>query len=124
MRPEVLILDEPTAGLDPQTHRDILDMISEIHRKQRNITILVSHNMNDVANLCDHVLVINKGKLVMDGTPEEVFAKADELSEMGLSAPPAAEFLRSLKKRGVNIENIPLSAEAAAEEIIKALSRG
>ncbi|MBO4725272.1 MAG: energy-coupling factor transporter ATPase, partial [Firmicutes bacterium] len=69
MQPEVLILDEPTAGLDPQTHRDILGMISEIHREQHNITILVSHNMNDVANLCDHVLVINKGKLVMDGTP-------------------------------------------------------
>ena len=69
MQPEVLILDEPTAGLDPQTHRDILGMISEIHREQHNITILVSHNMNDVANLCDHVLVVNKGKLVMDGTP-------------------------------------------------------
>lgn len=124
MQPEVLILDEPTAGLDPQTHRDILDMISEIHREQKNITILVSHNMNDVANLCDHVLVINKGKLVMDGTPTEVFARADELSEMGLSAPPAAEFLRSLQEKGVKIDNIPLSVEAASEEIIKAMRKG
>ena len=124
MQPEVLILDEPTAGLDPQTHRDILGMISEIHREQHNITILVSHNMNDVANLCDHVLVINKGKLVMDGTPTEVFARADELSDMGLSAPPAAEFLRSLRSKGVKIDNIPLSIEAASEEIIKAMRKG
>ena len=124
MQPEVLILDEPTAGLDPQTHRDILGMISEIHEKQHNITILVSHNMNDVANLCDHVLVINKGKLVMDGTPTEVFARADELSDMGLSAPPAAEFLRSLRQKGLKIDNIPLSIEAASEEIIKAMRKG
>ena len=124
MQPEVLILDEPTAGLDPQTHRDILGMISEIHREQHNITILVSHNMNDVANLCDHVLVINKGKLVMDGTPTEVFARADELSDMGLSAPPAAEFLRSLRQKGVKIDNIPLSIEAASEEIIKTMQKG
>lgn len=123
MRPEVLILDEPTAGLDPKTHKDVLGMINDIHEKQHNITILVSHNMSDVAEMCNHVLVINKGKLVMDGTPEEVFGRADELNEMGLSAPPAAEFLRRLKDSGVPIERIPLDVAGAADEIIKVLGR-
>lgn len=123
MRPEVLILDEPTAGLDPKTHKDVLGMINDIHEKQHNITILVSHNMSDVAAMCDHVLVINKGKLVMDGTPEEVFGRADELNEMGLSAPPAAEFLRRLKASGVPIGRIPLDVAGAADEIIKVLGR-
>lgn len=123
MRPEVLILDEPTAGLDPKTHKDVLGMINDIHEKQHNITILVSHNMSDVAAMCDHVLVINKGKLVMDGTPEEVFGRADELNEMGLSAPPAAEFLRRLKDSGVPIGRIPLDVAGAADEIIKVLGR-
>lgn len=123
MRPEVLILDEPTAGLDPKTHKDVLGMINDIHEKQHNITILVSHNMSDVAAMCDHVLVINKGKLVMDGTPEEVFDRADELNEMGLSAPPAAEFLRRLKASGVPIGRIPLDVAGAADEIIKVLGR-
>ncbi len=123
MRPEVLILDEPTAGLDPKTHKDVLGMINDIHEKQHNITILVSHNMSDVAEMCDHVLVINKGKLVMDGTPEEVFGRADELNEMGLSAPPAAEFLRRLKASGVPIGRIPLDVAGAADEIIKVLGR-
>lgn len=123
MRPEVLILDEPTAGLDPKTHKDVLGMINDIHEKQHNITILVSHNMSDVAAMCDHVLVINKGRLVMDGTPEEVFGRADELNEMGLSAPPAAEFLRRLKASGVPIGRIPLDVAGAADEIIKVLGR-
>ena len=98
-------------------------MINDIHEKQHNITILVSHNMSDVAEMCDHVLVINKGKLVMDGTPEEVFGRADELNEMGLSAPPAAEFLRRLKSSGVPIGRIPLDVAGAADEIIKVLGR-
>ncbi len=123
MRPEVLILDEPTAGLDPKTHKDVLEMIKEIHEKQHNITILVSHNMSDVAKMCDHVLVINEGRLAMDGTPEEVFARADELNQMGLSAPPAAEFLHRLKRNGAPIENVPLDIEGAAEELIKVLRR-
>ncbi len=123
MRPEVLILDEPTAGLDPKTHRDVLAMIKEIHEKQHNITILVSHNMSDVAAMCDHVLVINEGRLAMDGTPKEVFARADELNRMGLSAPPPAEFLRKLQNKGVPVENISLDVMGAAEELIKVLRR-
>ncbi|MBR3374434.1 MAG: energy-coupling factor transporter ATPase, partial [Firmicutes bacterium] len=75
MKPEVLILDEPTAGLDPRAHKDILRMIREVHEKTGNITILVSHNMGDVAEMADKVMVIDGGKLVIMGTPEEVFSQ-------------------------------------------------
>lgn len=92
MDPEVLILDEPTAGLDPQGHKDILDMIKRI-KEERNLTIfLVSHNMNDVAELADHVLVMHGGKLVMDGSPREIFSREEELTSMGLDIPDATRF--------------------------------
>ena len=103
MRPEVLILDEPAAGLDPKGHKDILDMISRI-RKEYNMTIIiVSHNMDDVAELANHVLVMDKGHLVMDGTPEEVFARGDELMAMGLGLPSGMKFLNLLKEKGEEI---------------------
>ena len=73
MKPEILILDEPTAGLDPSAHRDVLELIRRIHRKERMTILLVSHNMGDIAELADRVLVMNRGKLVMNGTPAEVF---------------------------------------------------
>lgn len=92
MEPEVLILDEPTAGLDPKGHRDILDMIQRI-KKDRNLTIFfVSHNMGDVADLADKVLVMDSGKLVMDGSVLEVFSREEELKAMGLDLPPAMSF--------------------------------
>ena len=94
MRPEVLILDEPTAGLDPGSHREILDMIEEIHRKENNIIIFVSHNMADVANLADKVLVMDKGHLVMSGTPQEVFSNHEKLSEIGLDIPPVTKLMQ------------------------------
>ena len=88
MRPEVLILDEPTAGLDPKAHKDVLKMIEDVHGKTGNITVLVSHNMADIANLSDKVLVIDSGRVVTMGTTEEVFSKRDELSYVGLDLPP------------------------------------
>lgn len=99
MQPEVLILDEPTAGLDPQGHKEILAMIKRI-KEEKNLSIfLVSHNMNDVAQLADHVLVMHAGKLVMDGSPREVFAREEELKAMGLDIPDATRFG---KKFGIN----------------------
>ena len=79
MEPEVLVLDEPTAGLNPKAHFDILNMVQDIHVREHNITIFVSHNMNDIARMSDQVLVIHKGRLVMNGTPAEVFAREEEL---------------------------------------------
>lgn len=101
MRPEVLILDEPTAGLDPKAHKDVLAMIEEVHRRTGNITILVSHNMADIAGLSDKVLVIDSGRMVTIGTPKEVFSHRRELSGVGLDLPPITQLTESLRDRGM-----------------------
>lgn len=121
MKPEILILDEPTAGLDPSAHRDVLELIRRIHRKERMTILLVSHNMGDIAELADRVLVMNRGKLVMNGTPAEVFSRGEPLWEMGLGLPPAAEFMERLKERMPGIDAAQLSIEDAAKEICRYL---
>mgnify|MGYP002557934342 FL=1 len=121
MKPEILILDEPTAGLDPSAHRDFLELIRRIHRKERMTILLVSHNMGDVAELADRVLVMNRGKLVMNGTPAEVFSRGELLWEMGLGLPPATEFMERLKDRMPGIDTAQLSIEDAAKEICRYL---
>lgn len=121
MKPEILILDEPTAGLDPSAHRDVLDLIRRIHRQEDMTILLVSHNMGDIAELADRVLVMNRGRLVMNGTPAEVFARGKQLREMGLGQPPATEFMERLKERLPGIDAAPLSIEDAAKEICRYL---
>lgn len=121
MKPEILILDEPTAGLDPSAHRDVLDLIRRIHRQEDMTILLVSHNMGDIAELADRVLVMNRGRLVMNGTPAEVFARGKQLREMGLGLPPATEFMERLKERLPGIDAAPLSIEDAAKEICRYL---
>lgn len=121
MKPEILILDEPTAGLDPSAHRDVLELIQRIHRKERMTILLVSHNMGDIAELADRVLVMNRGKLVMNGTPAEVFSRGEPLWEMGLGLPPATEFMERLKDRMPGIDAAQLSIEDAAKEICRYL---
>ena len=123
MKPQVLILDEPTAGLDPGAHRDILDMIEEIKEISGNITIFVSHNMADVAALADKVMVMDKGRLLMMGTPREVFAQKDRLKEAGLSVPPVTELMAELKEKGAEIDDTVLSLKEAEEEIYRFLTR-
>ena len=118
MDPKILVLDEPTAGLDPGAHRDILNMVSTIHEEKKNITILVSHNMNDIARLCDRVLVIHRGRLAMNGTVREVFSRGDELEEMGLSLPDGALMARRLRERGIQIQGDPLTVEETAEAVL------
>lgn len=121
MKPEILILDEPTAGLDPSAHRDVLNLIRRIHRKERMTILLVSHNMGDIAELADRVLVMNRGKLVMNGTPAEVFSRGEPLWEMGLGLPPATEFMERIKERMPGIDAAQLSIEDAAKEICRYL---
>lgn len=121
MKPEILILDEPTAGLDPSAHRDVLELIRRIHRQERMTILLVSHNMGDIAELADRVLVMNRGKLVMNGTPAEVFSRGEPLWEMGLGLPPATEFMERLKDRMPGIDVAQLSIEDAAKEICRYL---
>ena len=123
MRPEVLILDEPTAGLDPKAHKDVLAMVEEVHRRTGNITILVSHNMADIARLCDKIIVIDSGKLVTTGTPYEVFSKKDELRAVGLELPPVTKFTESLRERGSQLESTILDIDQAADQIAAYLKR-
>ncbi|MCQ2551623.1 MAG: energy-coupling factor transporter ATPase [Clostridia bacterium] len=121
MRPRVLILDEPTAGLDPKSHQDILQMVKHIHATFGNIVIFVSHNMDDIANLSDQILVISDGKKIMDGTPLEVFGKRDELKAMGLSVPRVTELMARLKEKGLDVDQDILDISKAEEEIVRVL---
>lgn len=123
MKPKVLILDEPTAGLDPGAHKDILDMIKHIHDRENNIIIFVSHNMADVAELADKVMVMSDGKLVMMGTTDEIFMRADELASIGLSVPPVTQFLRAVKQNGASIRTDIIHMSCAKEEIYNYLSK-
>ena len=121
MKPEVLILDEPTAGLDPKAHKDVLKMIETVREKTGSIIILVSHNMADIARMSDKVLVIDSGHMVMLGTPKEVFSKRKELAEVGLDLPPITQLTENLRLKGVDIEDTILSVDEAAEQIAKYL---
>lgn len=118
MRPEVLILDEPAAGLDPRGHNEILEMIARIRREYQMTTIIVSHNMDDVASLATQVLVMDQGRLVMDASPKEVFAKEKELKAMGLGLPSCTEFLYSLKEKGMDVSCDAINFEEAASAIL------
>ena len=115
MEPEVLILDEPTAGLDPIGREEILANI-EAYRQAKNATIMmVSHSMEDVARLTDRLLVMNGSHLAMDGTPAEVFAHAQELVEMGLNIPQVTQVFLHLQKMGVDVQNVYTIEQAVAE---------
>lgn len=124
MKPDILILDEPTAGLDPKAHADILQMIERIHSAQNNTIILVSHNMGDIARLTDKVLVLDRGKLVLTGTPTEVFKEADMLESLGLGLPPSTFIMRELKNKGIAVSSDILTIEAAEEELYRLLKNG
>ena len=122
MEPEVLILDEPTAGLDPVGRAEILGNI-EAYRKARNATIMmVSHSMEDVARLTDRLLVMNGSKLAMDGTPAEVFCHAEELVKMGLNIPQVTQVFLHLKEKGLDVANVYTIEQAVSE--IKRLRGG
>ena len=122
MEPEVLILDEPTAGLDPASRAGILENI-ETYRKTKNATIMmVSHSMNDVARLTDRLLVLCGSKIAMDGPPAEVFTRADELLEMGLDIPDITRVFLRLKQMGLNVEPVYTMEQAVAT--IKKLKEG
>lgn len=122
MKPKVLILDEPTAGLDPKAHNDILNMIQRIHHAEGNSIILISHNMGDIARLTERVFVLSKGKLVLSGTPLEVFGKAEMLEDLGLGLPPATALMIELQRRGLDVRGDVLTVEEAEEEVVRWMS--
>ena len=122
MEPEVLILDEPTAGLDPASRAGILENI-ETYRKTKNATIMmVSHSMNDVARLTERLLVLSGSKLAMDGTPAQVFTRADELLDMGLDIPDVTRVFLRLKQLGLPLEPVYTIEQAVAA--VKKLKEG
>ena len=104
LRPGVLILDEPTAGLDPAGCRQILDNISEYHRRSGSTVIIVSHNMDDTARIAERIIAFDHGRVAMDGTPEQVFSEPEKLMAMGLDVPQATALAMALKDAGVPLE--------------------
>ena len=113
MHPEVLILDEPTAGLDPKGRNDILDQISALHKQTGMTVILVSHSMEDVAKYVERIIVMNRGEVFMDGAPKEIFRSSDALESVGLSAPQVTYAMRRLHKIFPGLpENITTVEEA------------
>ena len=122
MEPEVLILDEPTAGLDPVGREEILKNIEDYRRKHNATIMMVSHSMDDVARLTDRLLVMNGSHLAMDGTPAEVFTRAEELVEMGLNIPQVTRVFLELKRLGLDVE--PVYTIAQAVEMLKKIKGG
>ncbi|AQS57994.1 energy-coupling factor transporter ATPase [Desulforamulus ferrireducens] len=115
MEPKILLLDEPTAGLDPRGRQEIMDLFSHLCSNQGLTIILVTHDMEEVAQRADKVTVLNKGKVFMEGKPKEIFARGSELAEIGLSVPFAAALASALRERGLNVANLTTLAEAERE---------
>ena len=123
MQPEVLVLDEPTAGLDPKGRDEIFELLTELHEK-RNITIiLVSHSMEDVARYVDRLIVMNQGTIAYDGTTEEVFSYHKDLEKIGLMAPQVTYVMEGLARRGVKLPYHAITVEQAANSIWEAWKR-
>nr|WP_297708968.1 energy-coupling factor transporter ATPase [uncultured Butyrivibrio sp.] len=123
MKPEVLILDEPTAGLDPKGREDILNLIASLHDEMGITIILVSHSMDDVANYVQRIIVMNKGRVAFDDEPVEVFKHYKELEEIGLAAPEVTYIMQELKMEGFNVDTDVTTLDKAKNEILKALGK-
>lgn len=122
MKPKMLILDEPTAGLDPQGRKEILELISGLRERAGITIVLVSHSMEDVAEYVDRIIVMNKGCVAYDAAPKEVFAHYEELEEMGLAAPQVSYIVHKLKAKGLPVETDAITIEEAARDILAALT--
>jgi len=121
MQPQVLILDEPTAGLDPKGRDDILNKIVELY-KENNITIiLVSHSMEDVAKVANRVVVMDKGKCILDGSPQKIFREIETLERVGLAVPQVTYLIRELRNKGFNLSQDIFTMEKAKQELLKIL---
>lgn len=120
MHPKILILDEPTAGLDPLGRDEILDLVRSMRDKLHMTIVLVSHSMEDVAEYADRILVMNRGKLMFDNTPKEVFRHYKELESFGLAAPQMKYILQYLQELGLNVDTDALTVEDATQTILKA----
>lgn len=123
MHPKVLVLDEPTAGLDPRGRDEILDQIKGLREKTGMTVILVSHSMEDIARYVERIIVMNQGEKMLDGTPKEVFSHYQELEKVGLAAPQVTYIMHDLKKRGFQVNTDTTTVEEAAEEIMRRIDK-
>ena len=123
MEPKVLILDEPTAGLDPQGRDDILEQIKLLHEKYKMTIVLVSHSMEDVGKLAQRSVVMNKGKVELLGKPSEVFKEVETLEKIGLAVPQVTYLMRVLRERGFDVSDEIFTVEKGTEAILKVLSK-
>lgn len=121
MEPKVLILDEPTAGLDPKGRDDILGQIKKLHDDYGMTIILVSHSMEDVAKIARKVIVMDKGKVALQGKPQEVFKEVEKLEKIGLAVPQVTYLMRALKEKGFNVSDDAYTIEQAKKEILRVL---
>lgn len=121
MKPKILILDEPTAGLDPRGRDEIFNEIQDLHRAMKFTIVLVSHSMEDVARLVDRIIVMNKGQVALTGTPKEVFARAEELKQMGLDVPQITNLMAALRERGMDVPTDIYTIEQAKDVLRKVL---
>ena len=121
MNPKILILDEPTAGLDPKGRDEILDQISELPKARGITIILVSHSMEDVAKYVERLIVVNRGQIAFDDTPREVFSHYQELEAMGLAAPQITYIMHALKQKGLKVDPNATTVEEARDDILRAL---
>ncbi len=123
MRPQVLILDEPTAGLDPQGRRQLLNLLNRLYNNYEMTVILISHRMEEIALLSTRVIVMDEGKIILDGTPSEVFYSREKMQNLGLDLPQITTILRKLTEKGLNVKTDVFSIPEAAEEILGELRR-
>lgn len=123
MEPEVLVLDEPTAGLDPKGRDEILGLVAKLHKERHMTVILVSHSMEDVAKYVGRLIVMNRGSVMYDGTPAEVFAHYQELEEVGLAAPQVTYLMHELRGRGIPANGTATTLEEAKQSILQAFSK-
>ncbi|RKW28772.1 MAG: energy-coupling factor ABC transporter ATP-binding protein [Granulicatella sp.] len=119
MKPEVLVLDEPTAGLDPKGRLEMMEMFYKLNKEQNMTIVLVTHQMNDVSDYADHVIVIESGNVVKEGSPKEVFSDASWLLEKQLGVPTTLAFVEKLKEKGWSTDKMPLTLDELAEAILE-----
>ena len=119
MKPEVLVLDEPTAGLDPKGRLEMMEMFYKLNKEQHMTIVLVTHQMNDVSDYADHVIVIESGNVVKEGSPKEVFSDASWLLEKQLGVPTTLAFVEKLKEKGWSTDKMPLTLDELVEAILE-----